>query len=247
LYTVTPRGAESLAQFLGCSLADLPWHRTDTRLRPNYIEHLILTNDIRLAVMRAVKETSGIELVTWHDELTLARNHRDDKIELPQSDGSIQHVTLIPDAYFVLRNSEGKVRQHFLEIDRGTETATSSDESYRTWERKIRTYKRFFSDGWCERRYGTDAGRVLTVTTSQKRLSNLLAVSEGVGAKQRFWFTTHAQATEVIIQQIKVGSDEDNKYKAIIPNILSDPIWNFARNPDQVLHVLGENFVNIHQ
>lgn len=50
--------------------------------------------------------------------------------------------------------------------------------------------------------------RILTVTTGQKRLENLLAITEEVGGKARFWFTTFERILHA--------------------DILVDPIWNVA-------------------
>jgi hypothetical protein len=53
---------------------------------------------------------------------------------------------------------------------------------------------------------------VLTVTTSDKRLANLKAVTEKVGGMGRFWFTTFGRVREAdpIADPIwfKAGSDE---------------------------------------
>src|SRR5262245_37151203 len=48
VYAVTERGAQALAAHLGCEVQDLQWRRTDVRLKPEYLEHLILTNDVRI-------------------------------------------------------------------------------------------------------------------------------------------------------------------------------------------------------
>ena len=44
-------------------------------------------------------------------------------------------------------------------------------------------------------RYGTDKGRVLTVTTGERRLANLKSITEDAGGRKKFWFTTFAQVS----------------------------------------------------
>ena len=56
------------------------------------------------------------------------------------------------------------------------------------------------------------AGRVLTVTTGEKRAANLKAITEREGGKGKFWFTTLAQVTPETVLTMpiwqKAGSDE---------------------------------------
>ena len=69
-----------------------------------------------------------------------------------------------------------------------------------------------------EARYGTRHGRILTVTIGERRLANLKAITEEVGGKARFWFTT--------IERIRAG------------DILTDPIWWVATR--NTIHALVE-------
>ena len=66
----------------------------------------------------------------------------------------------------------------------------------------------YYRSGKYHARYHTKSMRILTVTTGQKRLENLLAITEEVGGKARFWFTTFERILHA--------------------DILVDPIWNVA-------------------
>jgi hypothetical protein len=74
--------------------------------------------------------------------------------------------------------------------------------------RKVRAYMAYYRSGQYHARYGTRSLRVLTVTTSQKRLANLKASTEQAGGGPMFWFTTFD----------RVNTE----------NILSAPIWQVA-------------------
>lgn len=237
LYTLTESGAECLAEYLGCKVEDLEWRKKDTRLRHNYIEHLILTNDVRLAIMKSIEKKPDMELLFWHDELELEKINSRDKIPI-EVDGKTQYVKLIPDAFFVFTQSEVS-RYCFLEIDRGTQTIVSNDETYRTWERKVKTYINYFKSGLYEQMAGTISGRVLTVTTSEQRRDRLLEVSEKVGALQRFWFTTHKDSTQPWIEKVTTPEGEE-KLVAVSPDIIRDPIWKMAKDTTDRLHRLCE-------
>ena len=68
-----------------------------------------------------------------------------------------------------------------------------------------RTTLAYIRSGKYEARYGTRHGCILTVTIGERRLANLKRITEEVGGKARFWFTT--------IERIKAG------------DILTDPMW----------------------
>lgn len=210
LYTVTRKGAQLLAAFLGCDLQDLTWRQTDSRLTAPYVEHLVLTNTIRIAVSKAIQDNPPLHMVAWHDELTLKSAHHTDSMTLKTASGTVLKGKLIPDAYLRVGTGDGQEYKHFFfEIDRATETGASSDESQRTWTRKILMYLEYYKrDGLYERRYGTHKGRVLTITTTDSRLNHLKRLTEAVGGKQRFWFTTFDRVTAL--------------------NVLTQPIWQLA-------------------
>jgi hypothetical protein len=214
LYALTKNGARMLASWLQCEIHDLPWREKDSRLSKEYVQHLIATNNVRIAILCAVRNTSNVTLTKWLDELTLKSTHSADKITLEGSEGSKYTAALIPDGYFSLRVMSLHERPYnfFLEIDRATETGNSSDDQRRTWKRKIKLYLEYFRGeerSMYYARYGTYTGRVLTVTTSERRLANLKRWTEEVGGKQRFWFTT--------LEQTKPEA------------VLNAPIWQLAQ------------------
>jgi hypothetical protein len=196
IYALTDAGASFLARQLGCEVVDLPWRRTDTRLRADYIEHLLLTNSFRTVVLRGVTDTPPLVLRTWHDDLTLKSTHASDKMRITGPTGKQQTAVLVPDGYFVLGNTSlytgGDDEKAFMvEIDRATEPVFSNDEQRASWVRKIRMYLEYFkANGFYQQRYGTHKGRVLTITTSEQRMNNLIKMTEQAGGMQRFWFTT---------------------------------------------------------
>lgn len=242
LYTLTSKGAQALTHFKECSLEELNWRKKDARLRPNYVEHLIMTNDIRLAITRSVEATSGLTLIMWRDELVLGREHSTDKIPIEGDNGNERYVTLIPDAYFVIEDAQGKSWHHFLEIDRGTETTVSSNEGYRTWGRKIETYISYlYRTGLYEARYGTRNGRVLTVTTSYNRAKRLKSVTEEEGGQVRFWFAAYPDLMNISIHEY-LNEQGERVRDVHMPNVVTQALWLVASKPDVELHAVSETF-----
>lgn len=179
LYFLNKQGAELLEQINDEAINWKPKHRY---LKPLFIPHLVDTNDVRISFTLAMRPQcwlSGQDLERIQGEakeyVTITMGERD------------QRVAVIPDGYFVVRWEN--LRYHFfLEVDRATESGTR-------WGRKIKAYVAYYRSGLYEQRYGTKSLRILTVTTSPERLTNLKRITEKVGGKGRFWFTTFDQLT----------------------------------------------------
>jgi hypothetical protein len=246
LYMLTRRGAEALAEERDCSVADLEWRQTDKRIRPNYIEHLIWTNDIRLGVERALRTLPNVALVAWKDELALTKIHGEVKIPVTYVDGRQAEVSVLPDAHFVIRDAEGVHSNLFVEIDRGSEPAEGRGVSAGTWQNKVRNYLYLFTSDWYKNQYGR-SGRLLCVTTSPARLANLFRISQEAGAKERFWFSTYRTVTEPSItpRAGTNGGKHERTYDAVMPNILDDKLWLVA-NSDGNRHSILEHVSREH-
>lgn len=225
LYYLSPTGVHLLAQWLDCDPTELASSRDrGNQLSGSFLDHLMLINDVRVALMRAVKEpNSGVSLVRWVDERTLKSTHSQDKLTMTSAQGRQQTRVLVPDGYFHLHAElpEAHEYHHFLEVDRGTETGRSSVEGRRDWALKISMYRAYFANkpdqpSFYQRRYHTQGGRVMTVTTSETRLAHLKRITEEVGGKKRFWFTTF------------------DKLK--LEPLLTTPIWQIATQ--EGLHTL---------
>jgi len=74
------------------------------------------------------------------------------------------------------------------------------------WARKVKTYLAYRLSGKFATRYGADQFRVLTVTTSEARLKNLVQATEAAGGRMMFYFSTFDRLGE--------------------GNVLTDEVWN---------------------
>lgn len=202
VYWLDERGAQYLANLSKRSIYDLDWSRQDRSVKWPFLEHLLLTNDLRTAVTIAAR-VEGFNIPIWHDERVLKRTHYEDKVQVETATGRLVEVSIIPDAYFLLETVQNRYHQ-FIEMDRGTESATSSGDR-RDWTRKILSYLEYYRSGKYHGRYHTSSMRVLTITTTERRLKTLKEATEKAGGKKRFWFTT--------IDKITPGT------------VLTAPIW----------------------
>ncbi len=225
LYAATRKGAQVVASWLECDVHDLPYREKDSRLSSVGARHLIGENDVRVAVLAGVHAVAGITLPTWLDGITLKSTHSADKLAIRGPHGGSQTAVLVPDDYFVLQVA-GKDNpfHHFVEIDMGTEVGSAREEWRQSWARKIRLYNAYFEGGTNSlvyKRYGTFRARVLTVTTSETRLENLLQVTEKTDGGPRFWFCTFAR--------LKAAD-----------NMLFAPVWQLAKMKREELKPLLE-------
>lgn len=193
VYWLDRNGAELLAIQRECELSELDWHPKQHLVKYLYLDHLLATNDVRIAVTLAA-QVLGYSLETWVDDTTLKRNHAHDTVTLSGPQGGVEQAAVVPDGYFVLDTGDHHYH-HFLEVDRRTVTGQATTVGAHDWARKVSTYLAYIRSGKYEARYGSMKGRILTVTTGEKRLANLKAITERSGGKARFWFTTFAQAT----------------------------------------------------
>jgi len=207
IHRLSRKGVRLLAQWLGCPVSDLPYRAQDKNLGVEFLEHLVLTNDVRVSLMLAAPKHHA-HIVTWYTDAYLKRNPL--KVTPATSDGEEKQANLVPDGYFHLHTDAPEPHDYhrFLEIDRGTETGISSKDIYRSWERKVKLYLKYYESGEYTRRFGTRGMCILTVTTGEKRLKNLKNVTESAGGVSRFWFTTFD----------RISSE----------TVLTEPIWRMA-------------------
>ncbi len=174
-----------------------------TKVSLLFLEHTLRTNDVRIALTLAA-QSEGYRIDKWLDDAQLKAEHMREYVVLNVSQGRSQRVPVLPDAYVVLRI--GDRRAHFfLELDQ----ATMSNPRWRT---RVLAYLAYVTSGKYEARYQTRSLRILTVTTTAKRLANLRATTEKAGGGRIFWFTTFAEAMH--------------------EGILSEDIWRVAGGND---------------
>ncbi len=175
VYLLDKRGAELLRTEFGYD--SLVWSAKQHTVGQLFLEHTLAINDVRVAVTLAC-QASGFTLLEWRSESTLKSEY--DSVFIPSNGINKTETPLIPDSFFVIQTPKGKA-PFFLELDRGTETT-------KRFQAKIQAYQVYVQSGAYEKRYGYKSIRILTVTTSQKRLDGLKAATEKAGGKERFWF-----------------------------------------------------------
>jgi hypothetical protein len=223
VYWLDRAGAEAIAISRGSEFASVGWRPGRQKVGLQFLAHLLDSNTVRVHVVRAA-QTHGFSVAEWRSEEELRKAHAADVVTIRTPQDTRQTATVIPDGYFVLTIPTGDDQALrypcFVELDRRTVTGQAHEWSHgqHDWAKKITTYLAYIRSGKYEARYGTRQGRILTVTTGQRRLANLKRITEERGGKARFWFTTLAQ--------INTG------------DILTDPLWSVATRT--TMHTLVE-------
>ncbi len=207
VYFLDRTGAEHLSTIEG---QEVDWDPQDNNVSYPFLDHLLATNDIRVAVTLSAKQ-HALDLPVWLDDKTLKSRQMKDTVILKGDKGGREKAAVVPDSYFRLETEED-LFNFFVECDLGTVTLDARETGKRDWARKVHAYLEYYRSGAYEKRYQTKDMRVLTITRSEKRMRNLKEVTETAGGKSRFWFTT--------FEAIR-GAD-----------ILTSPIWALATRDD---------------
>ena len=185
IYYLDVKGAELVAGLNGKLAKDFNWRR---KPRWSLIAHDLAVNDFRIAVMFAAHASRSLTLHRWVPESEFWSYP--DTVEYKTANGKSKKRKVIPDGFFTVRQphvSQPGVKEELaflLEIDMGTE------DNPRFAREKVRPGVAYLKSEDYPARFGVDYGRWLVVTTSQTRLNNMKAQTEGAGGDGVFYFTT---------------------------------------------------------
>lgn len=201
VYCLDRKGARLLAADMGVEVPALLRKRRQRERGLLFLQHTLAVNDFRIAVTLAARQ-DGYEILRWLGERSLRKDEAREglkEIALEVGKGG----SILPDAYFTLK-VDGKKASFFVEVDRGHTEG-------RRIRRKVRVYRQYYASGLYEQHFGTKSLRVLTVTTSDRRMRNLKRWAEAERGGRLFWFTTErfVEPKAVLAEPIwKVAGEE---------------------------------------
>jgi len=151
----------------------------DPQLSLQQLEHAVALYDLYALFQRGAR-AQGLKLRGWRDDRQLAAMRNAGALKLLN----------IPDATFVLGRTAADAKAFFLEIDLGTETVSGLSDRRRDWQGKIESYERYFATAFAhdELLHGLPRPIVLTVTTAERRLVNMLEATRQAGGGADYWY-----------------------------------------------------------
>jgi len=197
IYLLGKRGADLLAKSIAVPSEIVARQGVSNTVHSPFLQHALSVSDVRVAFTIGAQR-AGYCIERWirEDGLKAAGDY----VYTSYNTETPRQVAIIPDAYLALRL--GDRRAHFLlEVDRATETSGR-------WAHRVQAYLTYIASGRYSRRFGTTSLRILTITTSRERLTNLQRATEEAGGGSLFWFTTLG-----LVQP---------------ETVLSEPIWQVA-------------------
>jgi hypothetical protein len=187
LYTLGKRGAQLLVDRFN-------YDRSRIRLlkRANLgwqtVEHTLKVNDLRVAITLACR-AADLTLETWLDEA--AFRAQPDYTVVKDKSGRERRKPVFPDGYFAVRSPQGTAR-FFVEVDRGTELLSR-------FAPQIAVYEAYVDSGQYQERFEARSLRILVVTTTARRLSSLVRVTQGAGGDRKYHFATFDQISPATV------------------------------------------------
>jgi len=180
VYGLGDKGADLLSEAYGIDRGKIVWSEKNEEVREQYIQHTLMISEFRACLTLALKDNPEVRKLSWL---------REDTRELKQEvyfleEGRKRRLTIVPDGLFVVEKQEGKKDFFFFEADRSTIANAR-------FLNKMRAY-------WLWHKYGghhklsIDSFRVLILTTTRRRMDNLIAVAKQADDRQvgsnMFWF-----------------------------------------------------------
>ncbi|MBK8033808.1 MAG: replication-relaxation family protein [Chloroflexi bacterium] len=194
VYWLGERGAAYVAGLSGQPLAEFAWRKEP---RWGQLEHDLTLNDVRIAFVQACHGNPDFAIDEWIPSTEFWAHP--DRVTYTLANGRSASRFVRPDAYMVI--SQGEYSGKFLlEVDLSTE------DQPRIARDKLLPLVAYLRSEAYKKRFGYTSGRILFVTTGDRRLSNLKRNAEvATGPDARlFYFTTLSQLTAQTVLQTPI-------------------------------------------
>jgi len=191
-YALGKKGARALREYGHLINDRVDWTEKNKRAGDYFISHTIEIADFFVSLEVACRSRENIHIVREDQIIAAApletRSAREplrwEAVSVER--GKRERWGAVPDGLFGLRFPDETAAYFLVECDRGTIPVNRSSRDHRSFRRKLQTYY----DGWRAQRhleqFGVKQMRVLTVTSSQERMHNMVgavrSITEGRGS-----------------------------------------------------------------
>lgn len=225
VYGLGNKGGALLKQELGDAFTPVLWGEKNQAIGRMFLEHALLVSDVMVAIELACRNHSGVRFVSEAEvDLPVKQKPFQWRVQLNPT----LKLGVVPDRVFALdtTRNDGRVERivFFLEADRGTMPVRRSSLSQTSFYRKLLAYSATWAQALHRRRLGIQRFRVLTVTTSAKRVQSMVDACRELERGQGLFLFADKEILENLA-------------------ILIDPIWQTGR-PDQKASLISIEGIN---
>jgi len=192
---------------------EVAWKKAYSRRQEWFLEHAVMISNVHATLDLALRGRGEPKLVEWDQ----SRDVRGEvTVSFPRKGDRTYRIA--PDAHFAA--TEGtRLSNFFLEADRATE------ESRRIYSKFVSYWWYLQSEHYLENYENAQDVRVLFVTTTERRLENLMKwlgelekpnSPKGHGGFGWFWFTS------------------EERFDLAQPESILEPIWQTVTKPDRL-------------
>jgi hypothetical protein len=204
VYGLAPKGARALREYGHRFGGTGDWTEKNKRAGGVFIEHTVAVADFMTALELACRAQPDIRLIGEQEIIANTpeetRNAREPLRWFVRPERLRNEVwSVVPDGLFALSFADGTASYFLFEIDRGTIPIVRNSLDHRSIMRKLATYYEGWRTGRHVEQFGVKQMRVLVVTESEQRVSNMLGaidqITEGKGSNF-FLFTDRASIAD---------------------------------------------------
>ena len=200
-------------------------HNVHWRREPRWsqIAHDMRVADFRIALERSVGQLPYLYLEIWLHEGYFKSGGEADTVyyNVEGGDGKVRQgkKKVCPDSYFKIVNTERLARGQKARARFSLEIDMANHPGGRFGLDKVAAGGSWILSPEYKARFGFNGGRWLVVTTSRKRMNNLMRHAQQMGGKltKLFFFSTFDQ------YEYKEGASDGDQVRP--PNVMTDPIW----------------------
>lgn len=171
LYFLTEAGLFAVAGRVGATVDSLKSGYRSPKKRESLLPHDIGLNSVRIAIERAI-QNSGFFLHQWTSSSEFWRQYDTIPVTFERDGKQVtQQRQIRPDGYLELSRTGNDPNRFLLEYDNSTE------DQERIARDKINALTTYIRSAAYRKRFGKNAGRVLIVFQSERRMKNTQAIA----------------------------------------------------------------------
>ena len=204
VYGLGRRGAQALRDHsVDADASD--WTERNKRAGAQFIEHTLAIADFMVSLEIACRERNDLKLLYERDILAVAPERTQKmreplRLAVPGLSNKMGISSVIPDGLFGLLFPDQTAVYFLLEIDRGSMPVVRSNFDRSSYNRKLLIYWEAWKKKIHAEQFGVSQFRVLTITSSNKRIDNMLTavdvITQGKGSNV-FVFCDQSQLSSV--------------------------------------------------